>query len=935
MPEAYSSAYELHSLTFSNIQKAESWTGSCDDSSLQESYQWSSWASINGSTQPIYHVTAGFVLPGSDIDAYHALINDGQSIGTRTFHCQSPEVVDHISGIAWCEYSLNGSDSAWTVGIHGGPLGGEASTAELFAATGNFATDTFDFTGGNSSTATGFTFTSTNNITTDSNSANGSWPGTVYGWSGTVVAVFKHKTLYEEPRPQRATHYRQLKPKEGKLVKGNPSAAGRKSSWAGRGHQFYNGPWDTHFPYQTTVAVDAADVLFPNEKPSAKTTIDSLGRVNGLYYDNYGAGVEQGTPTFSAAGITATATTQLNLAGGVSSATIVNFGVGYTMAPEITFVGGGGSGAAGTVSINASNGKVAGVSMTSQGAGYYAPPTPAITAPKAVATATANVAGGAVTSSAVASAGNGYTSVPKVTLSGGGGSGAELTAAINANGQVSSISVTAGGSGYTSAPTVTVAAADEIPGWLDPEEPTYGGIPEGWGGTSTVGHLSPNSPIPPSLDPSYPGGGFTEPPTLEWPEYGSVPPALPPAPPHDPLSEGEVLERTPEEGTYPIPQTPIPFPEPWDPGGPEGGGNLIVKICDTGYINWYTNGTMISAPKRYFACDKGQARNSANGERVPVYLGDYVKFQLMYPEGMLAAKPPPKVCGIVTGTTSSNPEAAIQLVYTGCAECSGYNGGGLIPPRPPFENPPPPPGSNNPEPTLVKSYTSNFHGRWSARQYLHQPVGVAPHGDKNRRYELRGLGDGGTHEVYGAKKAGRGLSFSWCQTELFMTTFKYKAYTETYYGAYNEAKERISKDLGFQNSYQGSESAWKMMPAAGPGKGNGWVVADYQNFAGASEAELKDFLQKFNVINDDIPTTNFSFIRLIGMVSYKRNGEDNGRWLLDENNKQYCLIYCNKSVPPSVNVIQSLAGGYVVLTSSDKFWSRYITEMSKNESIYY
>jgi hypothetical protein len=159
-----------------------------------------------------------------------------------------------------------------------------------------------------------------------------------------------------------------------------------------------------------------------------------------------------------------------------------------------------------------------------------------------------------------------------------------------------------------------------------------------------------------------------------------------------------------------------------------------------------------------------------------------------------------------------------------------------------------------------------------------------------------------------------------------MTTFKYRAYTDTAYGAYSEAKERISKDLGFQNSYQGSESSWKIMPPSGPGQG--WVVADYQNFAEASEAQLKDFLQKFNVINDDIPTTDFSFIRLIGMVSYKRDGIN--RSLLDENNKQYCLVYCNKSVPPSVNVIQSLAGGYIVLTSSDKFWSRYITEMTKN-----
>ena len=964
MPEVYSSAYELHSLTFSNIQKAESWTGSCDDSDYTESYQWGSWGGINGSPQPMKFVTSGFVLPSSSGQGYHTLIDGGQSLGTRTFHCRTPDVVDHISGFAYCEYSTDGNSTGeWSIGLNGNlPMheGISAWGEYFFASTGGMITDTFDFTGGNASTATGFTFTSANNVFTDSSNANGSWASTVYGWSGTVQAVFRHKTLYEESRPQRATHYRQLKSKEGKLVKGNPSAAGRKSSWE-KGHRFSDGLWASApiNAFQTTVAVDTADVLFPHENPSAKVTaMTSRGEVVEIQYTNVGAGCEDGPPTFSAAGITATATAQLNLTSGVSGVTIVNSGVGYTMAPEMTFAGGGGSGASGIVSINASNGKVTGVSVTSQGSGYYAPPTPAITTPKAVASATASVSGGAVTSITVTSSGDGYTCAPEVILSGGGGSGAVLTAAINASGRVSSISVTEGGEGIWITPTITVAAADETPGWWMAQTATYGRIslvpkagqgagirtpyndPGRYAGGGSSARIS-LAPFGPSIDPGNLGGGFTDPPTLEFPEYGTVPP--PAAPPYDPYSEGPILERTPEtltgpagattiNETYPIPQTPIPFPEPWDPGGPGVGGNMIVEICDTGYMSWYNSAGTYVNNLRQFACYSPSARDSANGNRVQPLLGDYVKFQLLFPEGMISAKPAPTVCGVVTGTTSSSPEAVIQLVYTGCADCSGYHGDPSSPntppntPFPPFTNPPPPPGSSNPNPTFVKSYTSNFHGRWPTRQYLHQPVGVAPHGDKNRKYELRGLGDGGTHEVYGAKKAGRGLSFSWCLTELFMTTFKYRAYTDTAYGAYSEAKERISKDLGFQNSYQGSESSWKIMPPSGPGQG--WVVADYQNFAEASEAQLKDFLQKFNVINDDIPTTDFSFIRLIGMVSYKRDGIN--RSLLDENNKQYCLVYCNKSVPPSVNVIQSLAGGYIVLTSSDKFWSRYITEMTKN-----
>lgn len=55
----------------------------------------------------------------------------------------------------------------------------------------------------------------------------------------------------------------------------------------------------------------------------------------------------------------------------------------------------------------------------------------------------------------VSSGGSGYTSVPKVTISGGGGAGA-LATAIIANGVVTGITINNGGSGYTSNPTVSI-----------------------------------------------------------------------------------------------------------------------------------------------------------------------------------------------------------------------------------------------------------------------------------------------------------------------------------------------------------------------------------------------------------------------------------------------------------------------------------------------
>ncbi len=75
------------------------------------------------------------------------------------------------------------------------------------------------------------------------------------------------------------------------------------------------------------------------------------------------------------------------------------------------------------------------------------------------AQATALVTSGFVTSVTVSDGGNGYDAPPRVSLSGGGGSGAEAVASIE-GGRVVSISVTSAGSGYTSAPSVAI---DEPP----------------------------------------------------------------------------------------------------------------------------------------------------------------------------------------------------------------------------------------------------------------------------------------------------------------------------------------------------------------------------------------------------------------------------------------------------------------------------------------
>jgi len=79
------------------------------------------------------------------------------------------------------------------------------------------------------------------------------------------------------------------------------------------------------------------------------------------------------------------------------------------------------------------------------------------------ATATASFASGGLTGFTMTNVGAGYTSQPRVTFSGGGGSGANAYALVSAQGTITGIQVVSAGTGYTSAPTVVI----------DP--PPYGG----------------------------------------------------------------------------------------------------------------------------------------------------------------------------------------------------------------------------------------------------------------------------------------------------------------------------------------------------------------------------------------------------------------------------------------------------------------------------
>lgn len=100
----------------------------------------------------------------------------------------------------------------------------------------------------------------------------------------------------------------------------------------------------------------------------------------------------------------------------VQSAQITNPGYGYTVAPGVRFIGGGGKGATGIASIG--DGIVGIITITNSGAGYVNPPTitfSGISTVSAAATAVVSAAG-SITAIRIINAGLGYTQPPTITI---------------------------------------------------------------------------------------------------------------------------------------------------------------------------------------------------------------------------------------------------------------------------------------------------------------------------------------------------------------------------------------------------------------------------------------------------------------------------------------------------------------------------------------
>ncbi len=161
--------------------------------------------------------------------------------------------------------------------------------------------------------------------------------------------------------------------------------------------------------------------------------------------------------------------TTLNITGAAGAITKIMTtapGNNYAVAPTVTIVGGGGSGATATAGLN----PMGGITLLTTGSGYATPPTVTIGAPGAGgvrATAVATISGGGVNAINIVEPGSNYstTVAPTITITGGTALPGQTIVPATAStfvavaNTVGSITVTNSGSGYTHEPQVYIVPA--------------------------------------------------------------------------------------------------------------------------------------------------------------------------------------------------------------------------------------------------------------------------------------------------------------------------------------------------------------------------------------------------------------------------------------------------------------------------------------------
>jgi hypothetical protein len=215
--------------------------------------------------------------------------------------------------------------------------------------------------------------------------------------------------------------------------------------------------------------------LFRYEDEVIDTGVDEIDDVlvgGGTTADGIGGGVAATQIlTMVGVGTTATATTTL-INGGIRFITVTNRGGGYSSIPTVAISSapsGGITGIATAVmidgivvcndNVNPKNKSVQSVLLINPGSGYtVAPGVRFIGGGGSGAAATASTGTGIIGPITVTNTGSGYTTAPTITFTGIASVSAAATAVVSTAGTITAIRITNAGLGYTQAPTITISA---------------------------------------------------------------------------------------------------------------------------------------------------------------------------------------------------------------------------------------------------------------------------------------------------------------------------------------------------------------------------------------------------------------------------------------------------------------------------------------------
>lgn len=203
----------------------------------------------------------------------------------------------------------------------------------------------------------------------------------------------------------------------------------------------------------------------------------------------------------------------------------------------------------------------------------------------------------------------------------------------------------------------------------------------------------------------------------------------------------------------------------------------------------------------------------------------------------------------------------------------------------------PPPGSPTPTRVIVRRGVCDpiqvvgpdFSRVWNGgKKYdLHQSVPCDSVLTKKRRYKLLRLQENASTRLAGAPLLSEGEKFGFIvgDPEMALTSFKY--------GNGDDTEDLAKRDLGKR-----------------------WRMANWSDFANASESDLLGFMQTFDIIDEDLSTENgVQHIVVVGWIKYQNN-------IITENGENYLVVYCNKSLPSSITPVATLLSNYWVLVAN-------------------